>query len=214
MESNNNKMRKIEFINGEYYHVYNRGIEKRNIFIDDIDYNRFIEALKDFNSADPAWKIEWLKQKGEIQRKEPLVEIIAYCLNPNHYHLLIRQIEDRGISIFLRKLGIGYTMYFNKKHNRSGFLFQGKYKFSSVNSEDHLKYLSAYVNCNSEVHGICEAERHKWSSLQEYISENKSLCNPEIVMSQFQNSDEYLDFAKINAKIIAEERKFEKILLE
>ncbi|MCX6766191.1 MAG: transposase [Candidatus Moranbacteria bacterium] len=207
-------MKKKEFISGEYYHIYNRGIEKRDIFMDEYDHGRFLETLKDFNSTDPAWKIEWLKQKGEIPKGESLVEIVAYCLNPNHYHLLIKQIRDKGISIYLRKIGIGYTMYFNKKHERSGFLFQGTFKSSHINSDDHLKYLSAYVNCNSEVHGICEAEKYRWSSLREYMSGEKALCNPEAIMKQFQNCKEYLDFAKLNAKRVAEERKLEKQILE
>jgi len=202
------------FISGEYYHVYNRGVEKRNIFNNEADYKRFRSSLKDFNSTDPAWKIEWAKEKGEILKGEALVEIAAYCLNPNHFHLLLKQSRDKGMSDFMRKLGTGHTMYFNKKYDRSGVLFQGKFKSARIKDNNHLLYLSAYINCNSEIHGIAKAEKYKWCSFGEYLSREKFLCSKEIILSQFRNSEDYKNFCKENAFEIKKRREFENLSLE
>jgi REP element-mobilizing transposase RayT len=202
------------FITGEYYHIYNRGVEKRKIFDSEADYRRFRNSLKDFNSTDPAWKIEWARKKGKALKGKKLVEIVAYCLNPNHFHLLLKQVAGSGISEFMRKMGTGHTMYFNKKYDRSGVLFQGKFKSVRIKSNDHLLYLSAYVNCNSEIHGIAKAEKYKWCSFREYLSREKILCNKKIILSQFENAEEYKNFCKENAFEIRERREFEKSSLE
>jgi REP element-mobilizing transposase RayT len=202
------------FITGEYYHIFNRGVEKRKIFGNEADYRKFKTSLKDFNSTDPAWKIEWAKKKGEILKGESMIEIVAYCLNPNHFHLLLKQVRNGGISEFMRKLGTGYTMYFNKKYDRSGVLFQGKFKSVRIKSNNHLLYLSAYVNCNSEIHGIAKAEKYKWCSFGEYLSKDKILCNKKIIINQFENFEEYKNFCKENASEIRERREFENLSLE
>ncbi|MDD5489707.1 MAG: transposase [Candidatus Moranbacteria bacterium] len=202
------------FITGEYYHIYNRGVEKRKIFDNESDYKRFRSSLRDFNSTDPAWKIEWAKEKGEITEGEALVEVIAYCFNSNHYHLLLKQVRNDGVSDFMRKIGTGHTMYFNKKYDRSGVLFQGKFKSVHVKNNNHLLYLSAYVNCNSEIHKIAKAEEYKWCSFGEYLSLDKILCNKEIILSQFRDTEEYKNFCKENALEIMERREFEKSSLE
>jgi len=112
-------MRKTNFANDEYYHVYNRGTDKRKIFLDYKDYDRFIKSLDEFNSETPAWKFEF-----EVGPRIRLVEIIAYCLNPNHYHLILKQLKENGITEFMRKIGTGYTMYFNKKTKEMEYFFK------------------------------------------------------------------------------------------
>jgi putative transposase len=202
------------FITGEYYHIFNRGVEKRKIFDSESDYKRFRSSLKNFNSTDPAWKIEWAKEKGEILKGKALVEIVAYCLNPNHFHLLLKQARDNGISDFMRKLGTGHTMYFNKRYDRSGVLFQGKFKSVRIQNNNHLLYLSTYINCNSEIHKIARAEEYKWCSFGEYLSREKILCNKKIILSQFRDAEEYKNFCKENAFEIRKRREFEKLALE
>ncbi len=128
-------MRKVIFTNKEYYHIYNRGVDKRVIFENKYDYVRFIESMFEFNidkSIGSLYK-KRLKNKNDsisnLQKNcEKLVEIIAYCLNHNHYHLLLKQVADGGISKFMHKIGTGYTNYFNEKKDRSGSLFQGSFK--------------------------------------------------------------------------------------
>ena len=203
------------FISGEYYHVYNRGVEKRNIFDNEADYKRFRSSLKDFNSTDPAWKIEWAKEKGEILKGEMLVEIVAYCLNPNHFHLLLKQIRDNGISDFMRKLGTGHTMYFNKKHDRSGVLFQGKFKSVHVKDNNHLLYLSAYVNRNYFIHGYGDDANWPYSSLWDYTGERDGkICEKGVILDKFKDKKDYQKFIQENALYMKEKKEDEKYLLE
>jgi putative transposase len=221
-------IKKTVFANDEYYHVYNRGVDKRKIFLDKKDHERFILYLDFMNDEKDGLFILWRNYsrnhdgtrpaeflRSHLSQRKPLVEIVAYCLNPNHYHLILKQVEKNGITEFMRKIGTGYTMYFNKKNKRSGVLFQGKFKSVYINSDDYLLYLSAYVNCNSEVHGIDQAEKYQWSSFKDYQSPSKSLASGKaIVLNQFKSSAEYARFAKCRAEAMKEKREDEKMLLE
>ena len=128
-------MKKPPFINNEVYHVYNRGVEKRLIFSDDKDRFRFIHNLYEMNNSLPVLNSKyWLAKKDHNMEvrlpyiRDGLVEILAFCLMPNHYHLLLRQAQDKGIVKFMQKLGTAYTNYFNIKNERVGPLFQGRFK--------------------------------------------------------------------------------------
>ncbi|MHB8860644.1 MAG: transposase [Minisyncoccota bacterium] len=143
--------RTFMFAPGEFYHIYNRGTEKRNIFMSRSDRNRFLTLLYLANQSDPTD----LKLQGSTllelvgQRTgTPLVEIVAYCLMPNHFHLLIRELEEGGISKFMQKITTGYTMYFNRKNDRNGSLFQGRFKATHVADDRYLRYLISYIHLN------------------------------------------------------------------
>lgn len=204
--------RSIEFATDEYYHVYNRGTEKRDIFLQVRDYFKFLESLKIFNDSEPAWKTI----RGETSNRKPFVEVVAYCLNPNHYHLILKQKQGKGISEFMRKLGTGYTMYFNKKYDRSGVLFQGNFKAVHIDSNEYLLYVSAYVNCNSEVHGIMDAVKYRWCSFSEFISNGcGEICtNKGIILGQFKNKDDYKEYAKIQATEMKNNKEMQRLALE
>lgn len=146
--------RKSAFSVGEYYHIYNRGTEKRNIFLDKADYLRFTVLLYIANNTD-AMHISNLKYQGRslmgilsIDKKDSLVDIGAYCLMPNHFHLLVKEKTEDGISKFMKKISTGYSMYFNKRYNRMGNLFQGVFKAIHSDSDEYLKYLFAYIHLN------------------------------------------------------------------
>lgn len=144
-----------------------------------------------------------------------LVEFLVYCLNPNHYHFLLKQLDDSGISEFLKRLGIGYTKYFNQKYKRSGVLFQGKFKAIEVNHYSHFLRLIVYVNCNSEIHKICEAKDCPWSSYLDYIGQRRgALCNKEIIFKEFINTYKFKDFCNQVLPDIIEEKELKKYLLE
>lgn len=143
-------IRKVKLVSGEYYHIYNRGNSKQKIFLDKEDYLRFVALLYACNQKDTL-KVNNLN-KGQtlydIERKEPLVSIGAYCLMPNHFHLLITQSEDNNISIFMQKLSTSYVMYFNKKYGRTGSLFEGKFKTQHLYKDTYLKYIFSYIHLN------------------------------------------------------------------
>ena len=137
---------------GEFYHIYNRGTEKRDIFLSEVDYRRFVTLLHLCNSLSPVHMGNFLKQEKvnlfEVDVGERLVDIIAYCLMPNHFHLLIREVQENGTSKFMQKLLTGYTVYFNKYYERTGALFQGKFKASHASEDRYLKYLLSYIHLN------------------------------------------------------------------
>lgn len=143
--------RKFSFVPNEYYHIYSRGTDKREIFLDENEYKRFVKLLFVCNS-----KISVHLSSGgnarspleKIKRGETLVDIGAYCLMPNHFHLLIHEKEDDGITNFLKKLLTSYSMFFNKKHDRTGSLFEGIFRAKHVGQDEYLEYLFAYIHLN------------------------------------------------------------------
>ncbi|MDO8474224.1 MAG: transposase [bacterium] len=154
-------MKRVRFEKGKIYHVYNRGVEKRSIFLSEGDRWRFLQGLYLFNdetgSANLLYRLE--QEKGKMHfgilreymarhgaKRKPLVRIMADCLKSNHFHMAIEETTENGISRFMQKLGTGYTKYFNTKYERVGPLFQGPFKAVEVKSDEQLMYLLAYIN--------------------------------------------------------------------
>jgi putative transposase len=212
-------MRKHPLVENEYYHIYNRGVDKRNIFTNDHDYKRFFKIMQEFNCEDPIGSLyeKYLREKNAKMEIEspPIVEIVAYCLNPNHFHFILKQIGEKGIEKFMQKIGIGYSMYFNKKYSRSGSLFQGKFKSSHIESTGQLLRLSVYVNCNSEIHKIHSAKNYPWCSFSEYISKDTGgICKKEIITNQFRSEEDYNTYTSENIIDFQREKENEELILE
>jgi putative transposase len=217
-------MRKNKLVENEFYHIYNRGVDKRDIFLDDSDYLRFLKSMKEFNGVDPIGSLyeKYLQEKHngvltsimEVKTPRPLVELICYCLNPNHYHFILAQLVEKGIEKFMQRIGTGYTMHFNRKYKRTGSLFQGTFKAAQIKSGNFL-YLSAYVNCNAEVHGIARAEEYRWSSYSDYLGKTEyGLCNKKVIMQEFKGGGDYRNFAMENAEAAKKKKADEKLVLE
>ncbi len=232
-------MRKFKFSKGNFYHIYNRGVEKRNIFKNDNDRWRFLQGLFLFNdekaTTNLLWQLEktrggvtfgvlrdFFKTKGKKRR--PIVKIMADCLMPNHYHLLLEEIKEGGISQFMHKLGTGYTKYFNNKYNRVGSLCQGTFKAVAIDNDRYLQYLLAYINVinpgelidpglkESGVRDIEEVMRfvedYQWSTNLEYLDKRKSIIIEKGLLGKFfSDSNEYRKFTKS----VLLERKFNDI---
>jgi putative transposase len=144
--------RKIPIAQGEFYHIYNRGVDKRLVFCNESDYKRFILLLFLCNDTKP------IKLRGERKNstvdmfntvgRKTLVDICAYCLMPNHFHLLVYEKNEHGVSTFMQKLTTAYTMYFNKRYDRTGSLFQGTYKSSLIDTDPYLSRAFVYIHLN------------------------------------------------------------------
>jgi len=204
-------MRKTKFEDNEYYHIYNRGTDKRSITTMKEDSDRFVGSIIAFNSREPIGSI-YLILSGSASKDlemESLVEIIAYCFNPNHFHLILKQIEDGGISKFMHKFGTGFTRYFNDNHYRSGSLFQGRFKARHIESDYDLLRMSTYVNLNYKVHQLSgSATKLVRSSWDEYRGNaKKQICSRDIILDQFSSIKEYTKFAQETVKEIVKERK-------
>jgi putative transposase len=143
--------RQIQFAEGEYYHVYNRGTDKRKIFYSARDYERFLALMyvcNDEKAVNLDEQGRSLQQVARLQRGKPLVALCAYCLMPNHFHFVLKEIQPGGISKFMQKISTAYTMYFNSRQKRNGVLFQGKFKASHAVDDRYLKYLISYIHLN------------------------------------------------------------------
>ncbi|HEY4508206.1 MAG TPA: transposase [Candidatus Paceibacterota bacterium] len=143
--------RNVTFAEGEFYHLYNRGTEKRIIFTCKADYERFMTLLFLCNgkiAVDLKIQGRTLYEVQYIDKGETIVDICAYCLMPNHFHLLLKEKTKNGISHFLQKLLTGYTMYFNKRYDRRGTLFEGRSKARHADGDQYLSYLFAYIHLN------------------------------------------------------------------
>jgi len=177
----------------EYYHVYNRGTEKRKIFLTKSDYERFLVLLYLSNGSKP---IQLNNYRGstsvellQIDRGVTLVDIIAYCLMPNHFHLLLRQHTEGGISKFMQKMSTGYTMYFNIKNERSGALFQGRYKSVHAGDDRYLKYLFSYIHLNPE-----QPRTYTYSSYSFFTGKESTwnrILNTESAPLYFESPEEF-----------------------
>ncbi|MFQ5661930.1 MAG: transposase [Candidatus Paceibacteria bacterium] len=215
-------VRKFEFTNGDFCHIFNRGVDKRDIFLDRDDIGRFLKSMEEFNTTDPIGSIyensftKNKKLRGKASKSSKLVNFICYCLNPNHFHFILEQVSDKGIEKFMHKLGTGYTMYFNNKNDRSGSLFQGKFKAVYLSLDDQLLNSSVYVNLNNEVHQLRgKASQLIKSSWDEYVTDkNNNFCRKDIILEQFNSTEEYKKFAEDSLEDIKEKKDMEKLLLE
>lgn len=171
----------VPLVCDEFYHVFNRGVDKRETFLDKEDYLRFYQTLNLFNTIEPVINFDSARIKSlKNNLNEKLVEIKAYALLPNHYHLIVKQISDGGLSEFMRRISTGYTSYFNQKNARSGALFQGRFKRVHISSDEQYNYLFAYVNENHFVHNI---------HIEREICHSSSVHYQGIVKSKLINAD-------------------------
>ena len=179
----------IPFAVGEYYHAYNRGVDKRKVFLDRADYERFLGLLYLCNSGNLIHRSDmerWSFQELlSFPREEMLVDIGAFCLMSNHFHLLLHEHAEGGISKFMQKLGIAYTMFFNKRRERTGALFEGTFRARHANTDEYLKYLFAYIHLNPI--GIVESE---W---KDHRIQDKKKAEEQLRTYRYSS---YLDYAQ------------------
>jgi len=171
----------------EFFHVVNRGIDNRMIALDDKDRLRFVHSLFELNDvmlADPNHR---LREFDPLRKRETLVAIHAWCLMPNHYHLLISESNDSGISLFMKKLNMGYAKYFNQKYQRTGALWQGKAKKIKIKRDENFHLMPKYIHLNpldmslpnwrrgtvkDAKTAIEKLRNYRWSSHLDYVGES------------------------------------------
>jgi len=205
----------IGIVPGEYYHLYTRGVGKKEIFLDDRDYVRFLFCLlhfqynEDFYNASAA-VTRFLntgsfasREKNFLNEKNRAVELIAFTIMPNHIHLIASETKPGGIAHLMKRALGGYAKYFNTKYKVSGHVFQGAYNAVHIEDNDQLLYVSAYVHRNPrELRGWKNKEsQYPWSSFSDFIAENRwdDLIKPGIILEQFTQKTEYHDFVKESA---------------
>lgn len=188
-----------KFAKDQMYHVYNRGVGKMNIFNDIEDRKVFMFRLWENFHPDEAKKRSYSKPSSYPRRKylpAGSFDLIAYCLMPNHFHMLVRQNTELSFSNLVSKLCTGYSKYFNYKYSRVGSLFQDQFKSVRVESNEQLLWLSMYIHNNPFKSGITDNPiNYEWSSLREYTGLITSdLCNKKIILDQLSKPDQYFKY--------------------
>ena len=201
--------RTLPLVNNEVYHVINRGNASIPIFKNKYDYRKFIQTFCYYQNADCPIRFSKINNFSILERnkllkklkekKKFLVEIFTYCLMPNHYHFILKQVKDKGIFNFIRLFANSYSWYFNTKYKRKGGLFEGRFKAVRVETNSQLLHLSRYIHLNPYssflVKDFKNLLNYHFSSFPEYIGLSKNnICNKDIILNQFSNPKEYKKF--------------------
>lgn len=177
-----------QYVADSFYHVYNRGVNKQNIFLDDQDYTVFLGLMKRYLSRDVEKMPNRLKYVSYVEQ----VELLTYCLMPNHFHLLLYQIDKEGMKLLLKSVSVSYSMYFNKKYRRVGALFQQRYRAVRMESDSQLLHASRYIHLNPK-----DFRQWKWSSIGYYIGDKSAdWVKPERVLDQHSSTEAYTAFVE------------------
>lgn len=189
-----------EYADNSYYHIYNRGVAKQTIFIDEQDYKVFLSYLKTYLTPIDK-KIEIFPSR-QLKNYYQELKLLAYCVLPNHYHLFIWQKEANTIAYFLKSIATKYSMYFNKKYQRSGPVFEGRYKAVMVKTETQFIYLSKYIHRNALeiLPAGTVLEDYKYSSYINYLGRiNQTWIDTEeilIYFSKINSQESYKNFVE------------------
>ncbi|QQG37846.1 MAG: transposase [Candidatus Kaiserbacteria bacterium] len=198
----------------EFYHALNRGVEGRKLFLDDRDRFRFVHDLWEFNDSAPAPEFSRyrdLRNPDTLPARERIVDIHGWCLMSNHYHLLLSECREGGLSYFLRKLNVGYANYFNERYERQGSLFQGRTKKILIASDAHFLHILHYIHLNpldflratrdwragrivGRGRAIEHLQKYRWSSYLDYCSRKNfpSVVTTELFVDVFKNYEKVI----------------------
>lgn len=199
--------REDPLVTGEIYHLFNRGITGLQTFTNDGDYSRFTNTFKYYLSIPTPIRFSNFIRLPESRKNELLdqittdtrVDILTYCLMPNHFHFLLKQKLDHGLSDYLRLITNSYTRYFNTKNHRVGPIFQGRFKAVRITNEQQLLHVSRYIHLNPYSAGLisrpADLENYPYSSFPEYLySQVNKICRNDQILGLFRGSGEYRDF--------------------
>ncbi len=206
-------MRNISIVEGEYYHIFNRGNNKQQIFLDNKDWVRFLFLIiylqspmifqnisREVNDFVKNRVFNINKKDLEEILKDRYVSLIGFAIMPNHFHLILYGQKENGISQYMQRVLCAYTKYFNTKYKKNGHLFQGPYKAVHIKDNKQLLYLSSYIHKNPQniKQWKNRAEFYPWSSYQDYTKENRwgNLLTTDLIADQFSDRNDYLNFVK------------------
>ena len=206
-------MRREQLAPGEFFHIFNRGNNKQNIFVDERDRARLLFLILYFQSQMNFYNIgrqisNYVKHRmfnieDDIKKnivKNRYVELINFVLMPNHFHLTLCELKNGGISKYMQRILNSYTKYFNTKHDQSGHLFQGPYKMVHIKDNNQLLYLSTYIHRNPREIKVWanREDQYPWSSYQDYIGQNRwgEILKLDVISTQFISEQKYKSFVK------------------
>lgn len=202
-------MRKVPIITSQIYHIFNRGVNKGEIFFAERDYRRFLLAAIHYKIKKSKFSYEKLPlnalndpgSSALSATPSPRVRILAYCLMPNHFHILAQQLEDEGLRSYLQQLSNSYVHYVNIKYDRVGPLFQGRFKNVLVKSDEQLMHVSRYIHLNPLIADlISNLKDYRWFSYLSYLGKNNDgFCDPKLILDLFPSKEAYEKFVSDHA---------------
>lgn len=219
--------RKIVFANGEYYHVFNRGVERRPTFTNRYEFARALDTTAFYRYGNLPIKYSKYLNLNKDKKAEFLqaldqsnlqVDIIAFCFMGNHFHFLLKQLEENGIVKFMAKFTNSYTKYFNTKYNRIGPLFQGVFKAVHIETDDQLLHLSRYIHLNpvtSFMIKAVELKNYEWTSYPEYFGlTDRKLINIKEILGFFKKPSKYESFVLDHADYAMKLKSIEHLTID
>lgn len=212
------KYRVRNFEENSFYHIFNRGVEKRKIFLDEQDYKIFLYYLFVYIKplADVLAVYPELPLRLQARNLSDEIDLVAYCLMPNHFHFLLKQNTKMGFSKLAKQITNAYTEYFNKKYKRTGSLMQGTYKSVKVKSDEQLLHLSRYIHLNPIVSSLVKnLDDYPWSSYKDLVAgDKKSLCKIDILVNLIGSTGKYEQFSKDQIHYAKELKKVEGLTID
>ncbi|MEK9155971.1 MAG: hypothetical protein AAB360_01550 [Patescibacteria group bacterium] len=183
------------FLNGSLYHIYNRGVEKRTVFLDDADFRHFLLTLSFYQQLNSAGKLSKSGYALVDRAPELKFNVVAYCLMPNHFHLILKQLAEGGVRRGLSDILNSYTRYFNMKYGRVGPLFQGTFKSVCILTDEQFVHVLRYVLLNPFAGGLVkDFGQYRWSSFREYLDNSGLICNFDEINSRFSTKESFKTF--------------------
>ncbi len=217
--------RLLPLVTNEIYHIYNRGINRQPTFTNKRECDRAIETIKFYRFADLPLRLSkflLLEQKKQKETAESLakslVEILAFCLMPNHFHFLLRQQEDGGIATFIGKFLNSYTRYFNTVNKRDGSLFLDQFKAVRVETDEQLVHVSRYIHLNPYtgyvIKTLDELQLYRYSSFKDYIDNDETFVTTDLILGLFKDKNLYKQFVLDQADYQRRLKDIEHLALE
>ncbi|MCH7951895.1 transposase [Patescibacteria group bacterium] len=221
-------VRKLPLVTGELYHIFNRGVARAPIYSVKTTYRRFVTCINYYRFQDPPMRLSYFlglsKDEQQTilsrysQEESVLVTIYCYCLMQNHFHILLKQELDTGITRFMRKVGDSYTRYFNTKTGRSGPLLEGVFKAVRMETDEQMRHLARYIHINPYVGHVIDRDEltsYPWSSLPEYLSPREPVfINKNAILAQFSSTEKYLKFLLDEADYKRTQQNIQHLILE
>lgn len=215
-------------VNNQIYHVFNRGTNHQPTFLNKLEYKRAKLVIDFYRFSNLSTKLsKFLTLSNDDRTKivdnlrtknDRWIDILAYCLMPNHFHFLLKQVRDKGISKFLGNLQNSYTRYFNIKNERDGSLFLDQFKARLITTDEQLTHVSRYIHLNPYTSYVVKdfdsLLQYPWSSLSEYLEYKPEICELETIMSYFKTPKAYQKFIEDQADYQRQLHKIQHLALE
>lgn len=219
-------VRQTPLVSGEFYHVFNRGVARIPMFLSRNDYKQAIQTLYYYRFTNPPIALSRFKELSikekeiflnSLQSKDRLIDIASFVLMPNHFHFLLKQLKDNGVSKFISQFTNSYTRHFNTVYERVGPIYQGVFKSVHIETDEQLVHVSRYIHLNPLVSNVISEKdllSYPWSSFPDFLNGKSSLVQLEYILQQFKSPDDYKQFVLDHVDYARKMEEIKHLILE